>query len=104
MTIKKRFCVVCHKEFEYLAGLGHPPQYCSEACLQVARKDYRKLYYEQLYGIKPKRKKPKTYEQIVAWNKAHPLKDGWRGQVVLGGGPAEFGESINLTRDEWRGA
>ena len=49
-------------------------------------------------------RRQKTYKEIVAWNKRHPLKDGWRGQVVLGGGPAEFGESINLTRDEWRGA
>lgn len=102
MTIKVRFCVVCHKQFEYVAGPAHPPQYCSEACRQVAKKDYRKLYYEQLYGIKPKRKKPKTYEQIVAWNKAHPLKDGWRGQPVIGGANAarNYGETSLLTWEE----
>ncbi len=37
-------------------------------------------------AFKPGKPAPKSYAEIAAANRRHPLADGWRGQVVHGGG------------------
>ena len=44
----------------------------AERLREKARKAYARL------TAKPKRPKPKTYAEIKAYNKRHPLKGGWR--------------------------
>ena len=39
------------------------------------------------------RRHPKTYAEIKRENRARRIKDGWRGQPVLGGGPARHNDA-----------
>lgn len=46
------------------------------------------------------KKRPKTYAEIKAYNRKHPIREGWRGQQVLGGHSSNFGESVPLACHE----
>ena len=67
----------CRREFE--TTHGKKARFCSKTCYWAA---LRKLNQE-----KPKRygHRPKSYREIVAANRKHPIAAGWRGQTVMGG-------------------
>ena len=108
-----KICEYCTCEFKPHHSKS---RYCSHECASMAR---RKLTFEKyeaeaarlgitidalkkrirrgrqaiLMAKKPKPKIPKTYAEIKAYNRAHPIVTGWRGGGVLGGGgPARHNE------------
>jgi len=97
----------CRREFE--TTHGKKVRFCSKACAGAA---LRKLNQEKreararelgitveelikrtkrgrigLRDSQPKRygHRPKSYREIVAANRKHPIAAGWRGQMVMGG-------------------
>ena len=95
-----KICEWCKCEFETKHGKA---RYCSNECAGMAHRkrcflkreakakelgvtieELEKMIKRGRVGITnyPKRqkfpKRPKTYKEIVAWNREHPLVEGWR--------------------------
>lgn len=82
-------CLNCGREFS-VDGPGHPPKYCSLECNEEYMKQHRKEYEREYYRryIARKRKnlvRLKTYDEIKAYNRKHPIPEGWRGQSPFWG-------------------
>ena len=99
-----KICQYCKCEFES-GRRGRPPKFCSRECanMHARKRNFEKrearakelgITVEELLKrsrslknrikIDPgrhytsKMKRPKTYREIRAYNKAHPLVEGWR--------------------------
>lgn len=94
-------CAICGKEF-IPSGRGRR-KYCSLECADEAERqkaklrDGRRAKRTACYGVRnrdgsfaPLSRPPKTYAEIQAANRAHPIKTGWRGQPRAGGKSASI--------------
>ena len=73
-TVRK--CVICG------AQVGNRFRYCSDECRKKAGR-----YPRSCKSItKPQQKHVPSYAEIRAANLARPIANGWRGQMVAGGG------------------
>ena len=98
MTTNK--CLVCGTVFESYRTTA---RFCSWDCQKEYNREHRKEYEREYYrqNVENTRKKrPKTYAEIKAYNRKHPIREGWRGQQVLGGHSSNFGESVPLACHE----
>ena len=104
-----KICEWCKREFEARYSKGKQTKFCSHECACMAK---RKLNQEKrearakelgitvdelirrskrgrvgLRDSQPKRygHRPKSYREIVAANRKHPVAVGWRGAPVMGG-------------------
>ncbi len=93
-------CAICGRVFSP-AGRGCR-KYCSLECAAEAEKRQQKSRDRRarnrvLCGVRkrdgsivPLARRPKTYAEIQAANRANPLKAGWRGQPRAGGRPTSI--------------
>ena len=85
--MEKLKCLNCGRTFERRNAPGKKPRFCSWDCKQkYTREDrnaYAREYYHQLYGKRKRRQK--TYDEIQAYNRKHPIPEGWRGQSPFWG-------------------
>ena len=100
----KKICEWCKCEFNAKRAAA---RFCSRKCDGMARRkatfehreakakalgitveELARMARRQKRGIHWKRdmKRPKTYREIRAANRKHPIVAGWRGQPVMGGG------------------
>ena len=85
----ERTCAICGKVF--VASRTGRKKYCSHECAAAGAKQrsYENGHYKKgarrRCGSLKSLSRPKTYAEIRAANRAHPVVAGWRGQAVAGG-------------------
>ena len=89
----ERCCKICGKVF---LTRRRDKEYCSMACKQRAYNGRKNESYAKKTGRVPARVGmggykviPKTYAEIKRENRRRGAEAGWRGQPVIGGGPAQ---------------